>query len=100
MNVTYVGIDVSKQHLDLAMAGSGVVRLANSQAGVAGLVERLAQVKPAHVVCEATGSHTQVLARQLGASGIALSRVNPRRVRELARASGQLAKTDAIDAAM
>ena len=43
MNVTYVGIDVSKQHLDLAMAGSGVVRLANSQAGVAGLVERLAR---------------------------------------------------------
>jgi len=96
--VDYVGIDVSKHHLDLAMAGCGVVRLANSAAGVAGLVERLAGLRHAHVVCEATGSHTRLLARTLGAGGIAFSRVNPRRVRELARAGGQLAKTDAIDA--
>jgi len=100
MNVTYIGIDISKAHLDLAMAGTGPVRLANSEAGVAGLLERLAGIERPHVVCEATGRHTRRLARGLGAGGIALSRVNPRRVRDLARASGQLAKTDAIDAAM
>lgn len=100
MNVTYIGIDVSKEHLDLAMPGAGPVRLANSEAGVAGLLEQLAGLEGPHVVCEATGSHTRRLARGLGAGGIALSRVNPRRVRDLARASGQLAKTDAIDAAM
>ena len=98
MGMNYVGIDVSGQSLDLAMAGSGVVRLANSAAGVERLVERLAGLEQPHVVCEATGRHTRLLARQLGARGIAFSRVNPRRVRELARASGQLAKTDAIDA--
>jgi transposase len=98
MSVDYVGIDVSKQHLDLAVAGSRVVRLANSAAGIAGLVERLAGLRHPHVVCEATGHHTRLLARCMGEQGIAFSRVNPRRVRELARAGGQLAKTDAIDA--
>jgi len=98
MSMDYVGIDVSKHHLDLAMAGSRVVRLANTVSGVADLVDRLAGLERPHVVCEATGSHTRLLARVLGERGIAFSRVNPRRVRDLARADGQLAKTDAIDA--
>lgn len=94
----YVGIDVSKHHLDLALAGGPLVRVANTPVGVTGLLERLVELRQPHVVCEATGSHTRLLERRLAAHGIAFSLVNPRRVRELARASGQKAKTDAIDA--
>lgn len=98
MSMDYVGIDVSKHHLDLAVAGARVVRVPNSPAGMARLVERLAGLSRPHVVCEATGSHTRLLAHAMGEQGIAFSRVNPRRVRDLARADGQMAKTDAIDA--
>lgn len=94
----YVGIDVSKHHLDLAMAGAKVFRVPNTQAGLAHLVERLSGLSRPHLVCEATGSYTRLMARELAVRGIALSRVNPRRVRELARADGRMAKTDAIDA--
>lgn len=94
----YVGVDVSKAHLDLAPAGGKGFRVANSPAGLARLRERLADLRRPHLVCEATGSYTRLMARELAAQGIALSTVNPRRVRELARADGQLAKTDAIDA--
>jgi len=96
----YVGVDVSKQHLDLAMAGARVVRVANTPAGMVRLIAHLAGLSRPHLVCEATGSHTRLMASQMARHGIALSRVNPRRVRDLARASGQLAKTDAIDAQM
>lgn len=98
MNMDYVGVDVSKHHLDLAMGDAGAVRVANSAEGIALLIAQVSQLAHPHVVCEATGSYTRLLARELDKGGIALSRVNPRRVRDLARASGQLAKTDAIDA--
>lgn len=98
MNMDYVGIDVSKHHLDLAMDGAEAVRVANTAQGIAGLIEQVSQLRHPQVVCESTGSYTRLLARELGRSCIAMSLVNPRRVRELARASGQLAKTDAIDA--
>lgn len=94
----YVGVDVSKHHLDLAVAGAEVFRVPNSEAGLSRLVGRLSGLSRPHLVCEATGSHTRLMARALAAHGIALSTVNPRRVRELARADGQRAKTDAIDA--
>lgn len=96
----YVGVDVCKQHLDLAVAGRRVFRVPNDPGGVARLVERLAGLSRPHLVCEATGSYTRLLARELGRRDIAFSRVNPRRVRDLARADGQLAKTDAIDAGL
>lgn len=95
MSMDYVGIDVSKHHLDLAMGEGRVVRVANSAEGIAQLIEQLSGLSQPHVVCEATGSHTRRLSRHLGERGIAFSRVNPRRVRDLARADGQLAKTDA-----
>ena len=98
MNMDYVGIDVSKHHLDLALGEAGVVRVANNAEGIARLIEQVSGLGRPHVVCEATGSHTRQLSRELGERGIAFSRVNPRRVRELARADGQRAKTDAIDA--
>jgi transposase len=94
----YVGVDVSKHYLDLAITGRRVKRFGNTQAGLNGLVARLGELARPHLVCEATGSHTRLLRRELARHGIAMSRVNPRRVRELARAEGRLAKTDAIDA--
>lgn len=96
----YVGVDVSKQHLDLAMAGARVFRVPNNPAGMSRLVARLAGLQRPHLVCEATGSYTRLMAREMARQGIAFSAINPRRVRDLARADGQLAKTDAIDAAV
>ena len=94
----YVGVDVSKKYLDLAMAGHKVFRVANTSAGMSGLLPRLASLNRPHLVCEATGSYSRLLAREMAGQGIAVSQINPRRVRELARADGRLAKTDAIDA--
>lgn len=95
----YVAVDVSKAMLDIAMPGANRVwRRSNSIAGIAALKERLKRYDQPHVVCEATGRYGRLLARQMGAAGIAMSVVNPRQVRDFARATGQLAKTDALDA--
>nr|WP_232846661.1 transposase [Devosia beringensis] len=95
----YVGVDVSKKHLDLAITGSSRLRVSNNPAGMARLVQKISSLTRPHLVCEATGSYTRLMARSLSQHGIALSTINPRRVRDLARADGLLAKTDAIDAA-
>lgn len=94
----YVGVDVSKKYLDLAMAGQTAFRVPNTPAGLARLVRTLAGLNRPHLVCEATGSYTRGMARTMAAHGIAMSRINPRQIRDLARASGRLVKTDAIDA--
>jgi transposase len=73
-------------------------RSANTTAGIASFKERLKRFDRPHVVCEATGRYGRLLARQMGAAGITMSIVNPRQVRDFARATGQLAKTDALDA--
>ncbi|ODT81670.1 MAG: hypothetical protein ABS76_10965 [Pelagibacterium sp. SCN 64-44] len=95
----YVGVDVSKKRLDLCM-GTCVVHLPNTPAGMVRLVRTLAGLAHPHLVCEATGTYTRLMARVLGQQNIPISRINPRRVRDLARADGRLAKTDAIDAAL
>lgn len=95
----YVGVDVSKHHLDLCSSGAKPFRLPNTAAGMARLVQQLAPLRQPHLVCEATGSYTRLMAREMGQHGIALSRINPRQIHDLARADGTLAKTDAIDAA-
>jgi transposase len=95
----YVAVDVSKAMLDIAMPGATRVwRSSNTTAGIATFRERLKRFDRPHVVCEATGRYGRLLARQMGAAGIAMSIVNPRQVRDFARATGQLAKTDALDA--
>lgn len=97
--IDFVGVDVSKAHLDVAFPAARTAwRTANSTAGIAALGRRLAQLERPHLVCEATGGYTRSLVRALGGQGVAFSCVNPRQVRDFARASGQLAKTDAIDA--
>jgi transposase len=97
----FIGIDVSGDYLDVAFADAGRVwRIGNDAAGLAALGRRLSGLDRPHVVCEATGRHTRLLAGALARQKVAMSRVNPRQVRDFARASGRLAKTDAIDAAV
>lgn len=64
LSVDYIGVDVSKQHLDLAMAGKRVFRVPNTAAGMDRLVGRLAGLSRPHLVCEATGSYTSPTLRR------------------------------------
>jgi transposase len=98
---SYVGIDVSKATLDVAFSSNGEkLKVNNDAVGIAALVERLSEVAPTLVVLEATGGLELELVTALLASQIPTAVVNPRQVREFARATGRLAKTDAIDAAL
>ena len=95
----YVGIDVSKGTLDLAVRPSGARHQeANDADGIARVLAYLRQVRPSLVVCEATGGWERPLAAALGVARLPVAVVNPRQVRDFARATGQLAKTDALDA--
>lgn len=96
---SYVGVDVSKHHLDVAFHGTPKVwRTTNTASGIAALVRKARQLERPHVVCEATGGYTRTMASVLDQAGIPLSRINPRQVRDFSRATGRLAKTDEIDA--
>ena len=95
----YVGIDVSKGNLDVAIVPSGEVwHTTNDEVGIGELKGRLATHRPTLVVMEATGGYELPLAAALGASGLPVAVVNPRQVRDFAKATGKLAKTDVIDA--
>src|SRR5262249_41543276 len=97
--IMIVGIDVSKGHLDVTGDDSaGSARYANSAAGIDDLVAQLRVRPPQLAVAEATGGYEIGLVRALQRAGIPIAVVNPRQVRDLARARGKLAKTDAIDA--
>lgn len=97
--IEYVAVDVSKAMLDIAMPGANKVwRSPNTVAGIAAFRKRLSGFVRPQVVCEATGRYGRLLAREMGTADIAMSIVNPRQVRDFARATGQLAKTDALDA--
>jgi transposase len=94
-----VGIDVAKARLDVAVRPSGAAwHVPNDEAGLAALVERLTALAPALVVLEATGGLEVPAAAALAAAGLPAAVVNPRQVRDFAKAVGQLAKTDALDA--
>lgn len=96
----YVGIDVSKDRLDGDLAPAPApFRAANDAAGIAAVCARLAPLAPALVVLEATGGLEAALAAALALAEIPVAVVNPRQVRDFAKALGRLAKTDAIDAA-
>jgi transposase len=96
---THVGIDVSKEWLDIAVFPSGETwRTKNEGAAIQELIQRLKQIQPERIVVEATGGYEQLLAAQLYLAGLPLCRVNPRRVRYFARSLGLLAKTDKLDA--
>ncbi len=95
----YIGIDVSKDRLDVAVHDSGrCFSCANTEAGVGGLVKQMKELEPELIVMEATGGYERLCAAMLAAAGLALSVVNPRQVRDFARSKGILAKTDRLDA--
>jgi transposase len=95
----YVGIDVSKDHLDIAVRPTSETwSMANDAPGIIEVVQRLAQLHPTLVVLEATGGLQLPVAAALASAGLPLSMVNPRQVRDFARAIGKLAKTDQLDA--
>jgi transposase len=95
----YVGIDVSKDQLDIAMRPDGDTwSMPNDASGITEVVQRLAQLHPKLVLLEATGGLQMPLAAALATAGLPLAMVNPRQVRDFARATGRLAKTDRLDA--
>lgn len=99
----WVGIDVSKTELQLHSPDPSIslpAKLPNDSAGLKSLLKHLAPHRQLHVVFEATGGYDKPLLDTLQAHGIACSRLNPRQVRNFARAKGLLAKTDAIDASI
>lgn len=99
MGDSYVGIDVSKSRLDVAVRPSGETwSVPNDAAGFDALVAKLKPLEPKLVVVEATGGYQAPLAAALSVAGIAVAVVNPRQVRDFGRAMGQLAKTDKLDA--
>lgn len=95
----FVGIDVSKAFLDVHVRPTGEsFRVAYDDAGLATLIERLTALVGAMIVLEATGGYEVAVAATLANAGFAVAVVNPRQIRDFARASGQLAKTDTLDA--
>jgi len=95
----YVGIDVSKTRLDVAVRPSGgLSHVTYDAAGITTVVTQLSQKQPIRIVVEATGGLERPLVRALVAAALPVIVVNPRQVRDFAKATGQLAKTDALDA--
>jgi transposase len=96
----WIGIDVAKAWLDVAGddAAAAVQRCANDGAGIAALVDTLVAAAPRLIVLEASGGHEIAVTAALAGAGLPVAVVNPRQVRDFARATGRLAKTDALDA--
>lgn len=95
----YVGIDVAKEQLQVAVRPGGEAwSVTNDRPGLRDLVKRLAASKAALVVLEATAGMEMPVVAALAAAGLPVVAVNPRNAREFARATGRLAKTDIIDA--
>jgi transposase len=91
----YIGIDVSKDRLDIAVSPTGDTwSAANDASGITGTVQRLVPLHPELVVLEATGGLQMPVAGALVAPGLPLAMVNPRQVRDVARATGRLARSD------
>ena len=95
---SYAGIDVSKDHLDVAlMPANETWRVDNTAKGIAELSEKLSKLQPEKIVLESTGGFELPLLMRLRGKDLPAARVNPRQVREFARSMGRLAKTDCLD---
>jgi transposase len=96
---TYIGIDVAKRFFDVYdSAAKKDQRFANDEKGISACLTYFRPRTPALIVLENTGGYEMKLAVELQAAGFPVAVVNPKRIRDFARASGQLAKTDQIDA--
>jgi transposase len=95
----YVGIDIAKEHLDIAIGkDSETIRIDNMTAEVEKLVNQLKKIQPSLIVMEASGGLEKPLLAQFGKAFLPASAINPQRSRAFANATGRLAKTDKIDA--
>jgi transposase len=95
----FVGLDISKAHLDIAIRPSQEIwREDHAEAGIICLVEKLKAMKPTAIVMEATGGYETDVATALALAGLPVAVVNPRQVRDFAKSLGKLAKTDRLDA--
>ena len=101
MDKITVGVDVSKKQLDIALRPSGETFVVErNAAGLEGLVTRLTALAPHVIALEATGGFETIAAAALAAAGLPVVIVNPAQIRSFAKALGQRAKTDPIDAAV
>ena len=99
MRDTFVGVDVAKAELVVACRPEGVGWTAtNDPEGVAATVARLRTLAPTLIVAEATGGYERALVAALATAGLPVVVANPRQVRDFGKATGQLAKTDRVDA--
>ena len=97
----FVGIDVSKSTLDVCIEPAvQTLHVAYDEAGIKQIVLRLKEVNPTLIVMEATGGLEVRIATELASQGLPVAVINPRQARDFAKATGQLAKTDKVDAAM
>jgi transposase len=94
----YVGIDVSSQRLDVAIGDDPLESFDNDDAGVSALCQRLRAVRCELIVLEATGGYEALAVATLAGDDLPVRVINPRQVRDFAKATGLLAKTDALDA--
>lgn len=95
----FVGIDVAKEKLDIAVLGEKKAsQVGNDEDGIAKLIKKLQTLNPELIVVEATGGYQRAVVLGLYEAGLPVAVVNPSRVRQYARASGLLAKTDKLDA--
>ena len=94
----FVGIDVSKERLDIATSAQEQWICANQEGDFSALIERLQKLRVQLIVLEASGGYEGPVAASLSAAGLPVVIINPRQVRDFAKASGVLAKTDQIDA--
>lgn len=98
-NKVFIGIDVGKTWLDVALWGEDSVwRVSNDESGAAEIIERMEKVGPQLIAVEATGGYEQLLVQSMLLKELPVAVINPTRVRALSKATGKLAKTDAIDA--
>jgi transposase len=98
--LVFVGIDVSQARLDIAVRPGSSFALTHDESGMTTLIEQLRALSPTLIVLEATGGMEIPLTSGLATAGLPVVVVNPRQVRDFAKASGHLAKTDVLDAQM
>ena len=100
MSEVFIGVDVSKERLDVHVLPEGAAfAVARTPAGLAELVEQIKPRNPYLVALEATGGLESIVVAALAGAGLPVVALNPRQIRDFARATGKLAKTDALDAA-
>ncbi len=97
--LSFIGVDVAKLSLAIQFPDH-LWSTTNNAHGHAAVITKLRALGPVHVICEATGGYERALVLALHQAGLAVSVINPRQIRDFARACGRLAKTDAIDAAV